>query len=400
MATRDPLRVGFVGAGRISSLHRLHYQDAADASLVAICDTNEKLARAKADEWGIPRDMVFHDLDAMLRRDEIDAVEILTPHSQHAAQAVLACEAGKHVSVQKVPCMSLSEFDAMQAAARRAGVVLKVYENFQFHPPYRRALEIIESGAIGKAMAVNIRMWSSVKPLGAWDVPISAWKWRISEKDNFKLPNLFDDGYHKHNIVHLFLGKDIHAVSAWNAGFRIYKLVKIDVPAVVSYKTRGVEYGTWNVSIGHELPVRSDFYGCDEAVEIQCERGIIWVNGCTGNMFHGCECGGPGTPGVYWMDARGEWHADCSMATNWKHSFMACTADFIEAIREGRPPYRSGKEARHVLAVDLAIVASLRAGFKDVRVASITDGLPRGLEQAGEDGDDAGDDDLDGPASA
>ncbi len=381
MPSNHQVRVAFVGAGRISTLHQLHYASNPDAKLVAICDKNKGHATERTDAWGISKENVYTDLDQMLKRDDIDAIEVLTPHSTHAKIVIAACEAGKHVSVQKVPCMSLSEFDAMQAAARKAGVKLKVFENFQFHPPYVRALQVIKSEGLGDVIAANIRFWNTAEGLSSWNVPLMAWKWRISEKDNFKLPTLFDDGYHKHNIVHLFLNKNIESVQAWKRQFHIYKVVPVDAPALVSYKTKGIEYGTWNVSMSQKLPIRSDYYGCEEQLELHCEHGLVWINGCTGNMFAGCEKG-PGEPGVYWLDPKGTWHHDCSMQTNWKYSFMECTRDFIDAIKQDRPPYRSGKEARHVLQVDLAMVASLRSGSCDFKVARITDGLPRGLAEA------------------
>jgi predicted dehydrogenase len=371
-------RVAFIGTGRISTLHQLYYQDSPAAELVAVCDKNKGTLSKHAESWGIKPADAYTDVQALLKRPDIDAVEVLTPHSSHHDIVVAACEAGKHVSVQKVPCMSLSEYDSMQAAARKAGVKLKIYENFQFHAPYQKALHIMKTTGIGHPVAVNIRMWQTIQPLSAWDVPISAWKWRMSEKDNFKLPTIWDDGYHKHNIVHLFLGKNIDSVQAWNRGFRVFKLVKIDVPAIITYKTRGTEFGTWNVTATQQMPIRSDYYGCEEAVEITCERGVIWINGCTGNMFMDCACG-PGSPGVHWMDEKGKWNSDCSMNANWKHSFIACTKDFIDAIQADRPPFRSGDDARHVLQVNLAIVASLRSGFRDVKVSSITDGLPDAL---------------------
>ena len=318
------IRVAFIGTGRISTLHQLYYGDSKDAELVALCDKNKGTLTKHAEEWGIKPENTYSDIKDLLKRPDIDAVEVLTPHSSHHDIVVAACEAGKHVSVQKVPCMSLSEYDSMQAAARKAGVRLKIFENFQFHAPYRKALDIIENTGIGHPVAVNIRMWQSIQPLSAWDVPLGAGKWRISEKDNFKLPTIWDDGYHKHNIMHLFLGKNIDSVQAWNHGFRIYKLVKMDVPAVITYKTRGTDFGTWNISVSQHMPIRSDYYGCEEAVEISCERGVIWVNGCTGNMFMDCTCG-PGAPGVHWMDETGKWNSDCTMDANWKYSFMACT---------------------------------------------------------------------------
>lgn len=377
----NKVRVGFIGLGRAASLNQFYYQDADDAELVAICDKNKKRLNKMGDEWGISAENRYEDINSLLKRDDIDAVEVLTPHSLHKEHVILACEAGKHVSVQKVPCMTLSEFDAMQNAARKAGVKLKIFENFQFHPPYMKALELINTGELGKAMAVNVRMWNSIKPLSDWGVELRSVLWRITERENYKLPYLFDDGYHKHNIVHLFLDKDIEYVQAWNKHFRLYKLVRIDIPAVVSYKCKGNEYGTWNISVSNNLPIHSNYYGCDESVEIQCEKGIIWANGCTGNMFMGCDCGGPGTPGVYWIDAKGAWHSDCSMESDWKYSFIECTRDFIESIIQDRAPYRSGNDARHVLQVNLAMVASLRSGFRDYKISSIKDGLPSNLQE-------------------
>ena len=72
------------------------------------------------------------------------------------------------------------------------------------------------------------------------------------------------------------------------------------------------------------------------------------------------------------------------MQSNWKYSFIDCTKDFIDAIKGDHQPYRSGDDARHVLQIDLAMVASLRSGFRDVRVDSITDGLPENLAEQDE----------------
>ncbi len=375
------IRVGFIGCGRVSELNALYYLNSQDAEITALCDKNKKRLMLRAEEWGISKNNLYTDIDSLLKREDLDAVEVLTPHSLHKEQVISACEAGKHVSVQKIPCLTLREFDEMQQVAKKAGVKLKIYENFQFHPPYVKVLELINKGNLGKALVVNIRMWSSVKPLSDWGVELRSVLWRIKEKENYKLPYLFDDGYHKSNVIHLFLDKNIDSVQAWKKGYRLYKAIKIDLPAVISYKTKGNQYGIWNASMAHSLPIHSDYYGQDEAVEIQCEYGIIWVNGCTGNMFLNCNCGGPGTPGVYWINEKGEWNSDCSMSSNWKYSFIECTRDFINSINEDRQPYRSGAEARHILQINLAMVASLRSGFSDFKVNHIKDGLPENLKE-------------------
>ncbi|MHA1265816.1 MAG: Gfo/Idh/MocA family protein [Candidatus Helarchaeota archaeon] len=369
------LRVGFIGCGRILSLNILGYINHPDVEIYAMCDKKRKKARQAAAEWGAK--VIYKDYNDLIKDEKVDIVEVLTPHKMHLPITLAACEAGKHVSLQKPPALRLSDLDAMIRAARKAGVKFKVFENFRFHPPYMRAMELIKQGIIGDVYVVNYRMWSSIHPLSSWKVPLGTWKWRIEEENNYKMPNMFDDGYHKHSVIRMFLNRSIRSVQAWAGGYRIYKVIKVvDMPAVVIYKTKSsAKYGVWNLSVGPRLPIKSEYYGCDEAVEIQGSKGILFINGCTGNMFAGCECGGPGAPGLYWIDERGEWHGECDMKTNWKWSFINSTRHFIEAIKNNTEPILSGKDAREILQITLGIVKSLRSGFQDIKLNTIVDGI-------------------------
>jgi predicted dehydrogenase len=368
-----------VGCGRIATLNALGYLDNPDAEIYATVDKKRKKARQAAEEWGAK--VTYKDFYEAIKDENIDIVEILTPHKSHAALTIAACEAGKHVSLQKPPALRLSEMDAMISAAKKNGVKFKVFENFRFHPPYVRAMELINQGAIGDVMAVNYRMWSSIKALSSWSVPLMTWKWRIEEANNYKMPTIFDDGYHKHSVIRMFLNRPVTSVRAWMGSYRIYKLIKVDMPAVIIYQTKkSARYGVWNVSVGPKIPIHSDYYGCDEFVEIQGSKGIIYVNGCTGNMFAGCDCGGPGGPGLYWIDPDGNWHSECDMETNWKWSFINSTKHFIEAIKNDTEPILSGKDAREILQLTLAIVKSIRSDCQKVEVKSIVDGIDDQVE--------------------
>jgi hypothetical protein len=50
----------------------------------------------------------------------------------------------------------------------------------------------------------------------------------------------------------------------------------------------------------------SDYYACDEYVEIVGEKGAIFIPGCTGNFFENCGSSAPGQAGVHWVDEKGE----------------------------------------------------------------------------------------------
>ncbi len=370
------LGVCIIGAGRISTLHIQGYIDYSDARILAICDKNLKKAKLLARQ--LPYNVeIFSNYEDVLKKEEIDLVEVLTPHLTHEEIVVKSAEAGKHVSCQKVPTTSLRSFDRMARVAKENNVLFRVFENFRFHPPYLRALELVTEGIIGDVNVVAFRLWGSLKPLSEWDVPLMTWKWRISEKQNYSSPMVFDDGYHKHSMVSMFFSdfkERITRVRAWTRRQRIKGVIRWDTPAVVIYETkRDNKYGIWNVSLGSHLPIESDYYGGDEFLEIQGSKGIIFVNGCTGNMFVKSAKTGPGKPGVYWLDESGTWNEDLSMPTNWKYSFINSTRNFVDAINGKASAQLEPKLARYILQIDLAIMRSMKNDAKPVEVESIVD---------------------------
>ncbi|MCK5303737.1 MAG: Gfo/Idh/MocA family oxidoreductase, partial [Candidatus Heimdallarchaeota archaeon] len=92
---------------------------------------------------------VYTDYAKFLKDENIDAVEILTPHKVHSKQTILAADAGKHISLQKVPCLTLSDMDKMIEATKKNQVKFRIFENFRFYPPYQFAMDLINKGVIG-----------------------------------------------------------------------------------------------------------------------------------------------------------------------------------------------------------------------------------------------------------
>ena len=117
----NPIRVGIVGCGRISDLHEMGYRGREDARIVAVCDARRKHAREKARAWGVEADKVYTDYHKLLADPEIGLVELLVPHHLHAEMTVAACQAGKHVSVQKPMALTVPEEDRMTQVAELAG---------------------------------------------------------------------------------------------------------------------------------------------------------------------------------------------------------------------------------------------------------------------------------------
>ena len=171
------IKVGFLGLGRIADLHQAGYVNNPDAELYAICDTNSETLQLRQQQWGVPK--AYTSFAQMLLDPQLDAVEILTPTHLHAQNTIEALEAGKHVSVQKPMANTLEEADAMIAAAEKAGKLLKVSDNYSHYEPIVLAKRMIDEGKIGKPTNIRFKLISGCS--GGWEVPMTAWGWRVQE---------------------------------------------------------------------------------------------------------------------------------------------------------------------------------------------------------------------------
>ena len=138
------LRVGIIGCGTVAQIMWLPNLRELDEQfeVTAICDLSPGLTQAVGDFFAVPhRDQDYRELVA---RDDVDMVIVLTPGS-HAAAAIAAMEAGKHVIVEKPMCFTLREADAMIATAERTGVRLMVSYMKRYDPGYRYGRDAVRA---------------------------------------------------------------------------------------------------------------------------------------------------------------------------------------------------------------------------------------------------------------
>jgi predicted dehydrogenase len=163
--------VAVAGCGGISNCHTYALTQIPEVRLVATVDIDE--ARARDFQARYRAELASTDLDAVLSRDDIDAVVITTANDMHAPLALRSLEAGKHVLVQKPMALTLEEADRMIAAADGADKKLMVSFFEFFHPAFKRAKELVEAGSIGDVFFY--------KAIMAWYVP-SMQAWRFDPK--------------------------------------------------------------------------------------------------------------------------------------------------------------------------------------------------------------------------
>jgi phthalate 4,5-cis-dihydrodiol dehydrogenase len=148
----DAVRLGVIGLGRGFMLMLPAFRSDRRIRLVAACAPRRESREAFAREFG---GSAYCDVDRFCADPAIEAVYVATPHQLHRGHVIAACEAGKHVIVEKPLATTLADGCEMVASARRAGVQLIVGPSHSFDPPVRLARDLLASGLYGPVRMVQ-----------------------------------------------------------------------------------------------------------------------------------------------------------------------------------------------------------------------------------------------------
>lgn len=152
------LRIGVLGCGMISGNHFQAWQRVHGASVVAVCDPDAGRARQRAQEFGIAA--IYTDPAQMLEREQLDAVDIITPRQTHADMVLLAAEHGVHALCEKPLCPTFEEARALvDAVGERIHVM--VNENWRYRAYFRQIAQWLHEGRLGQVTHARIALWRS-----------------------------------------------------------------------------------------------------------------------------------------------------------------------------------------------------------------------------------------------
>lgn len=169
VAASDRLQVGFIGLGGQGTSRLNEFLRHADVDAVAVCDVDQTHAgRASGivEKARGHKPEVYRDFRKLLERKDLDAVMVATPDHWHALPAIYACQAGKDVFVEKPLAYSIGEGRAMVNAALNHKRVTQMGNHIHNdRPTYRRAVEVIRSGALGAINRVDCSLVVGAIPL-------------------------------------------------------------------------------------------------------------------------------------------------------------------------------------------------------------------------------------------
>ena len=131
--SKDIMKAGIVGCGKVAKgYHMPALLRIGGVEIAAVCDISEAEAKRTANMFDVNR--YYTDLSDMLKREDLEMVDICTPPQMHAQMAIQAMEEGCHVLLEKPMTSSVSEADKILRALKKSGVKLCIVHNYLFKP--------------------------------------------------------------------------------------------------------------------------------------------------------------------------------------------------------------------------------------------------------------------------
>ncbi|MBW8618370.1 MAG: Gfo/Idh/MocA family oxidoreductase, partial [Hyphomicrobiales bacterium] len=272
------IRLGMVGGGEgafIGAVHRIasriddHYVFVAGA----LSSTAEKAKRSGA-ALGLDPNRAYPDFETMAREeakrpDGIEAVSIVTPNHMHAGPALAFLKAGIHVICDKPLTTSLKEAKALQAAAKKSGLIFAVTHNYTGYPMVRQARAMVKSGELGEIRVVQVEYpqdWLA-EPLEKTGQKQA--DWRTDPKRSGAGGCIGDIGTHAYNLADFITGLSVDELSAELTTFVKGRKLDDNTQILLRY-ANGARGSLWasQVAVGNENNLRIRVYGT--------KGGIAW----------------------------------------------------------------------------------------------------------------------------
>jgi UDP-N-acetyl-2-amino-2-deoxyglucuronate dehydrogenase len=332
------IKFALVGIGHIAKKHMEAIENANDAQLVAVCDSNPE----RLEEYqGIYE--TYTDLDEMLKTNqEIQVVNICVPSGLHAKLTNIVAKHNRHIIVEKP--MSLKYEDGLQMIkdAKEYNVKLAVVHPNRFRPAVQKLKQKMDEGVFGTLSHANATVRWNRNQAYYDQAP-----WRGTKE--------FDGGVLMNQAIHdldllLWLMGPVKSVQAM-AATRLRKIEAEDVAAAV------VEFQNGALGI---IEAATTIYpkNLEESLAIFGESASVKISGRTANY-------------IETWDIDGETEEDTSNVMNeikndpfGKPGHQWIIEDMVEAIKQDREPIVTGKDGLAPVELILAILESAEKGTR------------------------------------
>jgi len=374
------IKIGLVGLGTGGRSLPLAVGKTTGFEFVAGADLRAEGRAQYAKEFGIK---TFDSVEALCDMKELDAVYVATPNPFHAAHAIAALQAGKHVMVEKPMALTLEDCDRMIAAAEQSHVKLMVAHTRSWNAPIRKMREIISGGRLGRVTQVHTIRYSP---------------WLLRPREPMEIDTSLGGGVcyrqapHQVDIARLLGGGLVESVRAHAGRWSAENDTEGNYSALLQFAggvTATLIYDGYGYFDDREL-IEGDVFGGNRqsgpgqrlrqaraagqldknvsrsGVAFDIERGDGDANRRPRQPFFGitlvsCERGAlrQSSEGVFIYDEQGRTEVSCD---RWDGPLKVELDEFRRSLTEHRPMPHDGKWGKATLEVCLAMLQSSRDG--------------------------------------
>jgi myo-inositol 2-dehydrogenase / D-chiro-inositol 1-dehydrogenase len=340
------LKVGLVGCGQVAEFkHLLVLQRLAGVEVVAVADIDPERLRHVADRYNIRHR--YADVALLLNHPSLEAVAVCVPPDQHAAVAIPAMRAKKHLLIEKPLALSSEDCDRIIENARQCSTRIMVGFHMRWHRLVQQARAMIEQGLLGTIEAIRT-VWNS--PI-RYDGSLPDWRYDRTTGGGA----LMEIAVHHFDLWRFLLQSEVEEVFAMSR----YEN-RVDETATVSARMTNsiLASAVFSERSGHDIEI--EIYGRNGRLRISCLRfdGLEFypatsvpggVRTRIRNAIHGMKEMPHGVlnrlPGGEYMD---------SYRREWQH--------FLNAIRNDQPVGCTLEDGERALEIALCAIDSAKSG--------------------------------------
>lgn len=344
----DLVRFGIIGAGGIAThFHLPAVAKCPGAKLVAVADVLENRARLAADKFGAQT--AYTDYHDLLERSDLDAVIVATRHPLHSPIGIEVLESGKHLLIQKPMATKQEDADRLVDTLRATGKTAMALPYSQT-AIYRKALELVNAGAIGRVVMARARVaHAGPGPITSsrfGEAPSKLWFYDKAQADGGAL---FDMGVYAISALAGLVGP-ISRVSARIT--TIMRDVDVDENALLAVDFRNGAIGSIETSWCQQAGDESiSLYGSEGTIYIRPQLPAPPESGQKLMLFSKKASGPAETNG--WVTVN---------VPVGEPSIAEAHAHFVQCLLDGTKPIATVEQGRHVVEVMLGAYRSSETG--------------------------------------
>ncbi len=338
----DKLGFGLIGAGAIAGFHARAVAESQGGQVIGVATRRLSSAQDFAKEHGL--DFATDDVQALLRQPGLDAVCITTPSALHLEPALAAIRAGKHLMIEKPLDATVEGTDHILREAQKAGVRVGSIFQARFGDPARRIKAAIDAGRFGRMVLASCYVkWNRTTEY------YTGWKGKLSEDGGGALIN---QAIHGVDLLQWFAGMPVE-VFAWSTQ-RVHRIESEDT-CVAALRFGSGAFGTIEATT-------ATWPGWSRRIEICGEHGAVLLEDDDIAKWD-FRVEQPGDAEIRNATRRAEMGSGAAAPMNINfEGHLRQIQDFIDGIREKRPFFIEGSEARKAVALVRAVYESAAMG--------------------------------------